>query len=570
MSTKHTRRTFLAQAGLLGLAAAALPGSGRGAENAGKRPNVVLIVTDDQGYGDLGGHGNPALETPHLDRLHDESTRLTRFYASPVCAPTRASLMTGRWNYRTGVVDTYLGRAMMHANEVTIAEALANQGYRTGIFGKWHLGDNYPMRPQDQGFQETLVHKGGGIGQPSDPPDTGYFDPILEYNGAQKQFKGYCTDIFTDGAMDFIAADKDQPFFCYLSTNAPHTPLEIADKYADPYRKQGLHEDTARLYGMVANLDENLGRLLKHIDNLGLREDTIVVFMTDNGAQRNGQSAIDRYNAGMHGWKGSVYEGGIHVPCFMRWPGTLEPGQTVTRTAAHIDLFPTLLALCGAAPPEDVELDGRDLSPLLHDPQGDMPERNLFFQWHRGDAPEKWKACAVVGQRFKLVNGKELYDLHNDPHERHDIAAQHPAIVAEMRAAYEQWFDDVSSTRGYAPPRIYIGTKHENPVILTRQDWRGSDRAGVREGWGDKNVGHWLVDIRNAGTYRVRVDVPEDTPGTVTLRAAGVEQSKPLEKGAASVTFEGLELPAGETEVHAQLDAEGGPFGARYVVFTKE
>ena len=229
----------------------------------GTQPNIVLIITDDQGYGDLGSTGNQQIQTPNLDRFAEESTRFNRFYVSPVCAPTRASLMTGRYNYRTGVVDTYVGRAMMESSEITLAELLRDAGYDTGIFGKWHLGDTWPIRPMDQGFAESLVHMGGGIGQPSDPPDNTYFEPTLQHNGETVRPDGYCTDIFADAAIEYIKEQRSKPFFVYLATNAPHGPLQIDEQYVAKYRDMGIENKTARIYGMVENIDENVGKVLE-------------------------------------------------------------------------------------------------------------------------------------------------------------------------------------------------------------------------------------------------------------------------------------------------------------------
>src|SRR5262245_8286221 len=283
---------------------------------AGKQPNIIVVIADDMGHGDLGCHGNPKIRTPHLDRFAGQSVKLHSFRVSPVCSPTRASLMTGRYNYRTGVVDTFIGRSMMRSSEVTLAEMLTAAGYRTGIFGKWHLGDNYPMRPQDQGFGECLVHRGGGIGQPSDPPGgESYFDPILSHNGKLVKTKGYCSDVYTDAALRFMDEVSDKPFFCYLAFNCPHDPLQVADELVEPYRKMNLAHDQfprvghplpgkadqekiARVYAMVGNIDDNVGRLLKRVD-----DNTIVVFLTDNGP------ASVRYNSGMRMRKGSVYDG---------------------------------------------------------------------------------------------------------------------------------------------------------------------------------------------------------------------------------------------------------------------
>jgi arylsulfatase A-like enzyme len=309
-----------------------------------RRPNVLLIMTDDQGYGDLGFHGNPRIQTPNLDRFARESVRLRTFCVSPVCSPTRASLMTGRYNYRTGVVDTYLGRSLMRADETTLAEVLAAAGYRTGIFGKWHLGDNAPMRPIDQGFQRALVIKGGGIGQNSDPPGgSTYLDPILQDNGVQRKFTGYCSDVYTTAAIDFISEAGDRPFFAYLAFNGPHEPLQAPEGELATYRATDLSpsafppfahpvqpdsmtppDDIAKVYAMVTNIDRNVGRILQALTSRGLAEDTIIVFLTDNGP------AKVRYNAGLRGYKGTVYEGGIRVPCYIRWPGHLPPAGSWT------------------------------------------------------------------------------------------------------------------------------------------------------------------------------------------------------------------------------------------------
>jgi len=517
-------------------------------------PNVVLILTDDQGYGDIGRHGNDQVRTPHLDRLHDQSVRFEQFYVCPVCSPTRACLMTGRYNYRTGAIDTYVGRSMMHPDEVTLAEMLAGAGYRTGIFGKWHLGDNYPMRAMDQGFQESLVHRGGGLCQPSDWPGNTYFDPILSRNGKDEKSSGYCTDVFTDAAIEFIKANRDRPFFAYLSTNAPHTPLQIGDDYVAPYAKMGLDEDLAKVYGMITNIDDNVGRVVAALDALGIADNTIVIFLTDNGPQ--GFKKKVRYNAGLRGAKGTVYEGGIRVPCFVRWPARLEAGKTIDRIAAHIDMVPTLLEACAAPVPDGVALDGRNLMPLLNGEATEWADRTIYFQWHRGDEPELYRDCAARDQRYKLVNGKELYDIQNDPGEQHDIAADFPDIVEEMRAGYEDWFADVSATRGYAPPRIHLGTPHENPVTLTRQDWRGTDS------WGDKALGYWEVHVARAGPYDVtlRFKALRDA-GDAHLTFGERDLAQTLEAGATSCTFRDVALAVGDGRLEAWIPRRDKPAG---------
>jgi arylsulfatase A-like enzyme len=559
------------------------------AEESGtrRRPNIVLIMADDMGHGDLGFHGNPVIRTPNLDRFARQSVRLKYFYVSPVCSPTRASLMTGRYNYRTGVVDTYLGRSLMYPDEVTLAEMLAAAGYRTGIFGKWHLGDNYPMRALDQGFHEALVLKGGGIGQPSDPPGgSSYFDPVLQHNGKQVQTKGYCSDVFTTAAIQFITRNKDRPFFVYLPLNAPHAPLQVPDEYYQIYKRQNLAHDrfpafghplpgkakqdiTARVYGMVTNIDDNVGKLLAKLEELGLADDTIVLFLTDNGPQQV------RYNSGMRDRKGSVHEGGVHVPCFIRWPAGFPGDRDVTRIAAHIDIAPTLLEACGVTAPAGTRFDGRSLLPLFKGSAAAWPERTLFFQWHRGDEPEMYRACAARSQKYRLVQPLgvapgsslprpltfELFDMEKDPLEMHDIAAKAPDIVARMKKEYEAWFKDVSSTRGYAPPRIYLGAPQENPVTLTRQDWRGP-----RAGWSAADLGHWEVKVVRPGTYQVTLKLLATAAGgTIHFALADKRLMSDLKAGMTEVTFPAVTLTAGPARLEAWTTDAGRNSGVGYV-----
>ncbi len=543
-----TRPQFLL---LLLVAAAllALPSAGRD-----RRPNVLVFITDDQGYGDLGLHGNEKIRTPHLDQLGRESVQFTQFCVNPVCAPTRASLMTGRYSYRTRVVDTFLGRALMDPAEVTLAEVFRDAGYRTGIFGKWHLGDNYPLRALDQGFQEALVCTGGGLTQPSDPPGNHYQDPVLLENGRAQSFEGYCTELFTDAALRFISRNRRRPFFAYVPYNAPHTPLEVDDTRVAPYRAAGLDEVTAKVYAMVTQVDENVGRVLGRVRELGLERDTIVVFLTDNGPQQR------RYVAGFRGLKGAVYEGGIHVPCFVRWTGTLSPAK-VDRMAAHLDLFPTLLDACRVPPPVGVKLDGRSLLPLLRGGNPTWPDRTLFFQWHRGDRPEPFRSAAARTARWKLVNGQELYDLAADPGEARDVAATHPEVVARLRGEYRAWYREVSAERGYDPPRIHLGSRRENPVTLTRQDWRGP-----RAGWAADSLGHWEVEVERAARYRItfRFGVA-NVQREAVVRLGGIEERRDVPAGAERYTLRNVILPRGPARLEAWLATGTATAGVEYV-----
>ena len=537
------------------LLSAALGAAGAGLAAPRRPPNVIIIITDDQGYGDLSIHGNPHLATPNIDSIAREGVQFTQFQVCPVCSPTRSSLMTGRYNYRTGIVDTYLGRSMMHPDEVTAAELFSKAGYRTGIFGKWHLGDNYTMRAIDQGFQEAVVCKGGGVGQPSDPPGNSYFDPVLFHNGKAEKYSGYCSDIFFGDALRWIENRRREPFFAYIATNAPHDPLQIADRLVEPFRKKGLPEDTAKVYGMVANIDENVGKLLAKLRTLEIAQRTIVVFLTDNGPQH------DRFNSRMRGRKGTVYQGGIRVPFFMRWPERIKPGGAIDRIAAHIDVLPTLLELCGTGQTSPSPIDGRSLTPLLGGEAASWPDRTLFTQWHRGDVPELFRACAARTQQFKLVDGKELYDLSSDPEEKYDIAAREPEIVRLLRRRTEDWFRDVSGTRGYAPPRIHLGTPHENPVILTRQDWRGPNA-----GWTPGSAGHWEVHVAKGGRYEVTIDIAAAPSGArVTLQVGGAGAETDALQSATRVRFESVDLQPGDARVEVAVRAGGSSYGASYV-----
>jgi arylsulfatase A-like enzyme len=466
------RRIFLRHlgAGLGAIAAARFPASAQPAmASPARRPNVVLFLTDDQGYGDLAYHGNPHCKTPNMDALVRQAVEFVDFHVSPVCSPTRASLMTGRYHLRTGVTDVFVPSYNMKTEEVTIAEALRPAGYATAVFGKWHLGDEKPHRPMDQGFDESLVFKGPALRK--------YFDPPLLFNGEPKPVKGYCTDIFVDYAIDFIRRNQSRPFFLYLPTNLIHTPLQVAEEYSAPFKALGLDDKTAAIYGMLKNVDDNLGRLRAALTELGLDDNTLFIFTSDNGPCA-GSVTLQRFMAGLHGLKGTPFENGIRTPCFMRWPKGFECSGRIARLAAHIDIMPTILDACGAAKPEGVKWDGTSLMPLLRNHAADWPDRTLFFQWDGGPTPHRGMAYAARSRQYKLVQpvgaacppnqkhirdrytelcvaqGKGpltlegeprylLYDVAADPGETKNIAAEHPEVVEKMKQQYEEWFDDV-------------------------------------------------------------------------------------------------------------------------------
>ncbi|MEA2067662.1 MAG: arylsulfatase, partial [Verrucomicrobiota bacterium] len=448
----------------------------------GQGPNVVLVLTDDQGYSDVGFNGNPVVKTPILDKFASSATIFDRFYAAPVCSPTRAALMTGRYAYRTGVLETQAGVSILRPAEVTMAEALKSAGYRTGLFGKWHLGDNAPARPRDQGFDRSLTFTGGMIGAPYSPLDAqSYVDPILIDDGIEKRFDGYCADLFTDAAIAFIRSSEDKPFFVYLSQNTPHHPLTVADHYAQPYRDAGLSEQTARYYGMMTNIDDNFGRLMDVLTEKGVADNTVIIFLGDNGTSSL-HKQDDLWACGLRGRKTYVYENGIRVPMFIKVPGAESNGKRQVAPASVEDLMPTVLDLCGV--PAQSKMDGASLLPLLNG--GSVPDRSFFFQFHRGTPPVPYRNAAVVSEHWKLVQpvGRggedyssetarfELYNLKADPNETNDLAAEKPETVAALKAEYDAWYDGFNFC-SFEPVRTWVGSERQNPVMLTRQDWIG-------------------------------------------------------------------------------------------------
>jgi len=528
-----------------------------GAASAAKRrpPNVVLVITDDQGYYDLSCHGNPVLRTPNLDWLHDHATRLTNFHVDPTCSPTRSALVTGRYSSRVGVWHTIMGRHFLAADETTIADVFARAGYATAIFGKWHLGDFYPFRPQDRGFQEVLIHGGGGVGQGPDYWGNDYFDDTYFHNGRPEKFTGYCTDVWFREAMKWIEANRDRPFFCYLPTNAPHGPFNVAEKYWKPFVAKGEKESRARFYGMVTNIDENMGRLYEHLRRLGLEENTILIFTTDNGTGGG-------WPGPMRGSKGSEYDGGHRVPCFIRWPGGLQPRGDIDHITAHIDILPTLIDLCGIPAPKDVRFDGTSLVPLLRG-QDRWPDRTLFVHSQRIDHPQKWRKCAVMTDRWRLVGGKELYDMQADPQQKRDVAGDHPDVVQALRRAYEAWWDDIDD-RFDDYCRLILGSPHQNPTRLVAHDWHPTEGPVP---WSQGHVrsprlyanGFWAVEIAQAGTYRFTLRRAPKEAGfsleadKARLQVRGqVDETRPADPKAKAVVFE-VRLAAGPTMVQTWL-----------------
>ena len=411
----------------------------------GKQPNIILIITDDQGYYDLSGHGNPHLATPNLDQLRDDSLRFTRFQVSPTCAPTRSAIMSGRAPFYVGVTHTILERERMKLGVPTMPEMLRDAGYTTGIFGKWHLGDQDPYRPDQRGFDEVFIHGAGGIGQSyagscGDAPGNKYFDPAILHNNTFEKTEGFCTDIFFNQAMEWMGTQKGKkPFFAYITTNAPHGPFIAPDSYKKKFIDAGMSSSTVGFYGMIENIDDNVGRLTKQLADWGIEDDTLLIFMTDNGP------SASNYNGDHKGKKGSVDEGGTRVPSFWRWPGVLKAGTDVNNMANHYDILPTFAEIAEGTPKQQDQLQGRSLVPLLKNADAPWKDRFRVFhkgRWGKGAAEEsRDNGFAVRNQRFRLVGRNTLYDMEQDPSQKNNVIDEHPELAKKMNAAYDQWYD---------------------------------------------------------------------------------------------------------------------------------
>ncbi len=573
------------------------------------RPNVVLILTDDQGYGDLGCHGHPVLKTPNLDQFHAESIRFTNYHVGPTCAPTRAGLLTGHFANSTGVWHTIGGRSLLRENEVSLADAFHANGYATGIFGKWHLGDNYPYRPQDRGFTEVVVHGGGGVGNTPDYWGNCYFNDSYWTGQDYTRFEGYCTDIWFQEGMNFIERHRNEPFFCYIPTNAPHSPHLVEPRYSDPYLALTPDSERARFFGMIANIDENFGRLRALLHKLGLAHNTMLIFMTDNGSAGGvrtdeDQFVVSGFNAGMRGQKGSPYEGGHRVPFFLHWPAAnLDEGRDILTLAANVDFMPTLVDLCGLDV-RDPHWDGTSLRPLLDSHTGNWPERTLVTDSQRLVYPVKWRKSAVMTQDWRLINGSELYHVTIDPGQRQDVAWQYPEKVAELRKAYDSWWEGVSRQFAADVP-IRIGDSESEDLVVNSHDWRNLDCECV---WNQNQVreglcynGHWELDVARSGTYQFELrrwpraedrPVAEGIPGRVIalhemthdsgyggghaldivaaeIQVGGCRDRAHVDSQAKGLVFQ-FELDAGPTHLHTLFRTRSGrDLGAYYVYISQ-
>lgn len=502
-------------------ATAALPAS---------QPNVLLVMTDDQGWGDVGAHGNNVIQTPTLDQLAAESVRFDRFYVSPVCAPTRASLLSGRYDVRTGVTGVTGRREIMGSDEITIAELLKGAGYRTGCFGKWHNGKQFPNDPVGQGFEQFFGFKAGHWNQ--------YFDAELQHHGNSVQTSGYISDVITDAAIEFVEQSTSQPFFCYVPYNAPHTPWQVPDRWFDMYLGKGLSAATQSAYAMVSNLDHNIGRLLHAIDDCGQTDNTIVLFLTDNGP--NG----DRFNGHMKGRKGSVHEGGCRVPLFVKWPGQLIP-KTVKPIAAHIDLLPTIADLCGVALRPKKPLDGVSLKPLMMESTvvSEWPDRHL--KTYRR-SPSGTVRGAIRSQRFRFVveRSAQLYDMKNDPSQSHNVAEQFPEQLAVFQKEWQEFVNEVGSDAGQVSP-IPIQSAPDSGIDLPAVEAQLAEpvRFYNGQGWAHDwatdltRPGHhlsWPIKVVDAGRYEVVLSYTCSSEASVCLQVDKEDRQQQTLRAASS------------------------------------
>ncbi len=421
-------------------------------ETGTPRPNIILIMPDDIGYGDFGCHGNPFIRTPNIDKLYRESARFTDFHVSPTCAPTRAALLTGRHEFKSGVTHTIAERERLSLKATTLPQLLKNGGYTTGLFGKWHLGDEPEYQPERRGFDEVYIHGGGGIGQTfagscGDAPDNSYFDPAILHNGTFEKTRGYCTNLFFSEAICWMNAQvtsHDKPFFAMITPNAAHEPLECPTEYSDRYL-DNLPENVAKFFGMIENIDDNVGFLMEKLEHWKIAENTLVIFLTDNG----GTNGTKVYNAGMRGSKNTPYQGGTRVPSFWRWPSTFQGGRDIGALTAHIDVLPTLADFLDLKLSQLVkdQVEGRSLKPLLKNPHEPWPNRTLVThlgRWDRGQAERaKYQKHAIRDERYTLVNDIELYDLKIDPGESTNVITDRPDVAARLRQDYDRWWQSV-------------------------------------------------------------------------------------------------------------------------------
>jgi arylsulfatase A-like enzyme len=574
-----------------------------GSKNTKQKPNIIFIITDDQGMGDLGCTGNPYIKTPHIDNFYTDAVRFTNYHVGTTCAPTRSAIMSGRHCNRVNVYHTIMGRSILFEDEVILPQVLAQNGYVNAMYGKWHLGDNYPYRPEDRGFHEVVRHAAGGIGQGPDYWMNDYFDDTYWHNGEHQKYEGYCTDVFFSEALKFIEKNKDKPFFCYLSTNAPHSPYNLPEEYYDMYQGEKFEDLNPRLrrfYGMITNIDDNFKKLEDKLNELGLTENTILIFTTDNGTSA-GRST---FNAGLRGGKGSQYDGGHRVPFFIRWPnGELTGGKDIDNLVAHYDLLPTFVDLLGIDFNPVKPLDGKSLKPLLYNSDSNWENRILYIDTQRKQNLIKYKAYSVMDDNWRLVNGDQLYNITKDRAQENNVIAKYPEVAARLAVGYEKWWqsfmdDKVDERHAY----IKVGSPYENPSKISAHDlivvnyspaWH---QNGAIEGV--QSCGAWKIEFVEDGEYSIslrrfpresgftinatfpaqeeRIEFDRTAPASeksdftkASLFVANFSKTIEIEEGQEEVTFK-ANIPAGKYDMDAQLIDNGNRVHPAYYVYIEK
>jgi arylsulfatase A-like enzyme len=604
---------------VIGIACIVLSACSFPQESSSVPPNVIVVMTDDQGYGEFSFNGNPVSNTPNIDRLAKQGTQFTDFHVAPMCTPTRGQLLTGMDAFRNGAINVSSGRTLLRPELKTIADIFKENGYATGIFGKWHLGDNYPFRPEDRGFEKAIWFPSSHVNSLPDYWDNDYFDDTYIHNGKREKFKGYCTDVFFNESIKWMQekAESEKSFFTYIALNAAHWPHFVPDRHRDTVRKameknpglfnnmdEGKRRELVSFLAMGANIDDNMGKLLNFLSESGLDENTIVVFLTDNGST----FGKDYFNAGMKGGKTTLWEGGHRVPLLIKTPQGLSKQPSEIDELCHVqDLFPTLASLAGITDiPEN--LDGLDLSPLLTGEKAKLDDRMLVINYSRmpmfevtytteNPATPTKDGAGVLWKKWRLLENRELYDIAADPHQDIDVAAENPEVVAKMRAHLDHWWENAKDEVD-EPQRVIIGSEYENPMLVSACEWLDvfvDQQIQVRRG--PRKNGVWHLVVAETGVYELelrrwpqesgftlRQGIPEKkvTDGTFVkgisipihsarLKAGTEEKSVKISENdvAANFTFN---LEKGDIEIQSWFDDENGEpiLGAYYMYVNKK
>lgn len=484
-------------------------------------PNVVVILTDDQGYDDLSAHGNPILRTPALDSLRESAVRMADFHSAPMSTATRGQLMTGVDALRNGAANVSSGRAFLRTDLPTMGEIFRDAGYSTALFGKWHLGETWPYNPESRGFDETLRFPSSHIGSIPDTWGNDYFDDTYIHNGVGEVVSGYCTDVFFSRAAKWTSdrIDEGRPFFLYLAPNAPHGPFHAPQSYIDSVHERMLDaealgvrskrmKDLEVYLAMIECLDENIGRFLGMLDEKGVAGNTIVVFMTDNG------SVLESYvpNPSRRGKKGQMYEGGHRVPCFIRWSGVLEGGRDIEGLSEVQDILPTLLDLCGLKAPKGASFDGVSFASALRGEKS-LPDRTLFINYSKmptmfaypspyGTAQARRGETVALRGPWRLVADNELYNIADDPLQKKNVASEYPSVVGSLRKAADRWWKDIEPDANRKGVTL-VGDPAAGEVKLTACEWVDvftDQQSQVLKG--TRRNSYWLLQVASEGRYR--------------------------------------------------------------------